>query len=113
MALIVCPECKKEISNQADICPNCGYKIATYVQNIRFVDEFMSNAFDPYEVFVGQNKSCVSNEMIDTDSDLKLMVENDIEFVSFEDIIPKLGLQTNKYCDRYEVYELETIRTYR
>ena len=27
MALIKCPECKKEISNQADVCPNCGYPI--------------------------------------------------------------------------------------
>ena len=26
MALIKCPECKKEISSNAKICPNCGYK---------------------------------------------------------------------------------------
>ena len=26
MALIKCPECGKEISDQADRCPNCGYK---------------------------------------------------------------------------------------
>lgn len=26
MALINCPECNKEISNSAKICPNCGYK---------------------------------------------------------------------------------------
>lgn len=25
MALITCPECKKEVSNQADMCPHCGY----------------------------------------------------------------------------------------
>lgn len=25
MALIKCPECGKEISDQADFCPNCGY----------------------------------------------------------------------------------------
>ena len=24
MALIECPECKKQISNQAQSCPNCG-----------------------------------------------------------------------------------------
>lgn len=24
MSMMVCPECKKEISNQADKCPNCG-----------------------------------------------------------------------------------------
>ncbi|MCK4739546.1 MAG: hypothetical protein KAT46_06320 [Deltaproteobacteria bacterium] len=27
MALITCPECKKEISDTADSCPNCGCKI--------------------------------------------------------------------------------------
>jgi hypothetical protein len=27
MALIRCPECEKEISSTAKICPNCGYKI--------------------------------------------------------------------------------------
>lgn len=28
MALIKCPECKKEISDQAITCPNCGYPIS-------------------------------------------------------------------------------------
>ena len=27
MALIKCPECGKEISNNAKNCPNCGYKL--------------------------------------------------------------------------------------
>lgn len=27
MALIKCPECGKEISDQAQSCPNCGYPI--------------------------------------------------------------------------------------
>ena len=27
MALINCEECKKEISSEADACPNCGFKI--------------------------------------------------------------------------------------
>ena len=28
MAIINCPECNKEISNSANKCPNCGYKIS-------------------------------------------------------------------------------------
>ena len=28
MALIKCPECEKEVSNSAKMCPNCGYPIA-------------------------------------------------------------------------------------
>ena len=27
MALIKCRECKKEISNKAKVCPNCGAKV--------------------------------------------------------------------------------------
>lgn len=27
MALITCPDCKKEISSKAESCPNCGYPI--------------------------------------------------------------------------------------
>jgi hypothetical protein len=27
MALITCPECKKQISDTTDSCPNCGYKL--------------------------------------------------------------------------------------
>ena len=27
MALIQCPECKKDISDQAKFCPNCGYRL--------------------------------------------------------------------------------------
>lgn len=34
MALIVCPECKKEVSSFAKSCPNCGYPISE-MNNIR------------------------------------------------------------------------------
>lgn len=27
MSLIICPECKKQVSEYADTCPNCGYPI--------------------------------------------------------------------------------------
>lgn len=29
MALINCPECNKQVSNRAKICPNCGCPINT------------------------------------------------------------------------------------
>ena len=28
MALIKCPDCNKEVSSSATVCPNCGYPIA-------------------------------------------------------------------------------------
>jgi hypothetical protein len=35
MALINCPECKKEISDKAGKCPNCGYPILQKVYNYK------------------------------------------------------------------------------
>ncbi len=35
MALINCPECNKQISDIAEICPNCGYPIAKITEDAR------------------------------------------------------------------------------
>lgn len=31
MGLIICPECKRQISDTADACPNCGFKLTPAV----------------------------------------------------------------------------------
>lgn len=37
MALIYCPECKKQISNKAATCPNCGYPLnETLIDNTKY-----------------------------------------------------------------------------
>lgn len=37
MALIYCPECKKQISNKAETCPNCGYPLnETLIDNTKY-----------------------------------------------------------------------------
>ena len=30
MSLINCPECNRQVSDQANSCPNCGFQIANY-----------------------------------------------------------------------------------
>lgn len=32
MSIIECPECKKQVSDSADACPNCGFAVKAYVQ---------------------------------------------------------------------------------
>lgn len=32
MALIKCPECENEISDKANVCPNCGYQVGDYLR---------------------------------------------------------------------------------
>lgn len=40
MALIICPECKKQISDSASSCPNCGYQLtAEKVDAIKKVEQ--------------------------------------------------------------------------
>ena len=33
MALIICPECGKEVSDKASVCIGCGYPIESYKKN--------------------------------------------------------------------------------
>ena len=37
MALINCPECKKEISDKAASCPNCGNPIENNTESVKEV----------------------------------------------------------------------------
>ncbi|MCD7946631.1 MAG: zinc ribbon domain-containing protein [Clostridiales bacterium] len=32
MALIACPECAKEVSEQAEACPHCGFPVSKYLK---------------------------------------------------------------------------------
>lgn len=32
MALINCPECNREVSDKAEMCPNCGFGVAKYIE---------------------------------------------------------------------------------
>lgn len=35
MALIICPECKKDVSDMASTCPHCGYPLLQYVKSMK------------------------------------------------------------------------------
>lgn len=37
MALIICPECGRQVSDKAEICPGCGIKIAGNIVNPQYV----------------------------------------------------------------------------
>ena len=39
MALISCPECKKEISDRAHSCPSCGFPLDEYFQELKEKEE--------------------------------------------------------------------------
>lgn len=44
MALIKCPECNKEISNTANICIHCGYKLNSEPQSVQLTHDKMKSA---------------------------------------------------------------------
>lgn len=66
MALIICPECEKEVSDQASICPNCGYPIKNNeelkpdVENNIIV--FKSKRYDLTEAIEYIRKNIAPNE---------------------------------------------------
>ncbi len=45
MALITCPECERDVSDQAEKCPNCGFPVQDMKQT-RDPYEFASDQFD-------------------------------------------------------------------
>jgi tellurium resistance protein TerD len=42
MALIMCPECSKEVSDRAESCPNCGYPLE---QNMKLLHKYNDSQF--------------------------------------------------------------------
>lgn len=45
MAIVICPECNKKVSQYADACPNCGFPINKYMTEHNLSDvnkEFIS-----------------------------------------------------------------------
>ena len=49
MALIVCPECGKEISNKAKICINCGYPLSEIKVEEHIIQENANIEYDATE----------------------------------------------------------------
>lgn len=45
MAIIICPECKKEISSQATSCPHCGYPISEEITATPVTDSVLSGSY--------------------------------------------------------------------
>ena len=39
MALISCPECKREISDRAQVCPNCGCPLSNDSTRVRTTED--------------------------------------------------------------------------
>lgn len=41
--LIKCPECEKDVSDKAEHCPNCGFGIRQYIEDIKRQEEIQKN----------------------------------------------------------------------
>ncbi|MDY3988801.1 MAG: zinc ribbon domain-containing protein [Massilioclostridium sp.] len=74
MALITCPECGKEISDQANSCPNCGYPTAS---------NQMKNASELSEIKEDEVDSSIDN----VTNDITEKSLNEIKFKSSKKII--------------------------
>ena len=62
MALIKCPECSKDVSNKAKICPNCGYPVEMFLSENRVEIKLL-----PTEKIIGGPANfCTSRETVIT-----------------------------------------------
>ena len=83
MALIKCPECGKEVSDQSDVCVNCGYPIKN--QNVKTLVELVGDNYTKVEavdetkkVTTSTNKVEAYDVMILEYSGLKLLAKNSL-----------------------------------
>lgn len=56
MALINCPECDKEVSDKAEVCPKCGFGVAKYVERQRKILKIQEEAEEEAYLYVKQKK---------------------------------------------------------
>lgn len=98
MALITCPECGKEVSDKAKMCPNCGYPIndPTVPDVKNNICVFKSQRYDLTEVLEYIEKTYDENGYcVDPKTPAYFILER---------IIPTIGCDTNEllgYLARY------------
>ena len=98
MALITCPECGKEVSDMAKMCPNCGYPIndPTVPDVKNNICVFKGQRYDLTEVL-----ECVEKTF---DERGECKEKKSTAYHILERIIPTIGCDTNEllgYLARY------------
>lgn len=56
MALINCPECNREVSDKAEICPNCGFGVAKYIEKQNKILKIQEEAEKEAYLYVKRKK---------------------------------------------------------
>lgn len=93
--LIKCPECGREISNKAEICPNCGYPIQE--KNAFNVNKIKQNIYANKKVFV----PVVAIVVIGIIFTIMLVNKN-----SYKEYISYIGKDVDELPDGYEKQEI-------
>ncbi len=74
MALIVCPECKKEISDTATACPACGYKLKKKRSIGKYIAIIVAIAMIAVVIVIGMRNCTSVNKDVDVIDD----AQNDV-----------------------------------
>lgn len=56
MALINCPECNREVSDKAEVCLNCGFGVAKYIERQNKILKIQEEAEKEAYLYVKQKK---------------------------------------------------------
>ena len=98
MALINCPECNKEVSDKAEICPNCGFGVAKYVKRQKEILKIQEDAEKEAYLYVKQKK----REERET-AERKKREEIDRKNSIYNDAVNKFGSESSKDVEKAEV----------
>lgn len=66
MALMVCPECGKQVSDQAEACPNCGYPIPKYIAEQKKQAELATEEAKKAEAVASAEKARAAKKPVST-----------------------------------------------
>lgn len=97
MALINCPECNREVSDKAEVCPNCGFGVAKYIERQKKILKIQEEAEKEAYLYVKQRKK-EEKEKAEQKKKDEINRKNNI----YEEAVEKFASESSKDVEKAE-----------
>ncbi|GFI44867.1 hypothetical protein IMSAGC019_00175 [Lachnospiraceae bacterium] len=97
MALINCPECNREVSDKADICPNCGFGVAKYIERQNKISKIQEEAEKEAYLYVKKKKREEEEE-----GERVKRIDEDLKSIIYNEAVCKYGSESLKDVEKAE-----------
>lgn len=91
MALINCPECNREVSDKAEICPNCGFGVAKYIERQNKILKIQEEAEKEAYLYVKKKKKAEKEK-----AEQEKRAEEDRKRSIYNEAVSKYGSESSK-----------------